>query len=241
MSPSKITTLFLTAFSFLFFSAAVLPSIVLGADESSANSTAVPESSEVPEPPPPAKAARRPQREKASEKRKYFVPDTDRVDAGVFHVAAVAGGNFYVEPAVDATTLIATGNYYKDFGFQAGVVFDYDYSELPDNIPLSLRGFIGYKYILSSVHVFTFDGVVRRMFKVSRYTNFGLGMGGSAAIWYRAVTTYSPQEEILFLPSFILEAGFDFNPMMVEFKWLVNRIGSNSSLMGFEMYLGIRL
>jgi len=175
------------------------------------------------------------------QRRKYFVPDTERVDAGIFHVAFAAGGNFYLEPKLDAVTREPDGEYFKDFGFQAGVFFDYDYSSLNENIPLGLRGMVGYKYILSSVHVFTFDGVVRYMFRVSDRTTFGLGLGGSAAVWYRSITDTSPDEEVIFLPSFIVGGGFEFNPFMVDFKWLINRLGGDATIMGFELYFGVRL
>jgi hypothetical protein len=178
---------------------------------------------------------------KKTQKRKYMVEGGNRSDAGVFHVAAAAGGNFYIEPQLDPDTGLANGTFFKDFGFQAGIFFDYDYSEIDANIPLMLRGMVGYKYVLSSTHVFAFDGVVRRQFRFSEKASFGLGLGGSAAVWYRSVTTTSPLEEIVVLPSFVLEAGFDFNPFMVDFKWLVNRIGSDSTLMGFELYFGFRL
>lgn len=175
--------------------------------------------------------------------RKYFVPDTQRVDAGMFHVAFALGGNFYVEPQIASIGLAPTGEYFKDFGFQGGVYFDYDYSELADNIPLALRGMVGYKYILNSVHVFTFDGVIRRMFRMSEHSSFGLGIGGSAAVWYRQGSdrpTFA-NEEVIFLPSFVIGAGFDFNPFMVDFKWLINRFGENSTITGFELYFGFRL
>lgn len=175
--------------------------------------------------------------------RKYFIPDTNRVDAGVFHVAFALGGNFYIEPEVVSTTSAPTGNYFKDFGFQGGVYFDYDYSELADNIPLALRGMVGYKYVLSSVHVFTFDGMVRRQFRLSENSSFGIGIGGSAAVWYRQQSNRPifANEEIVFLPSFILGAGFDFNPFMVDFKWLINRFGQDSTITGLELYFGFRL
>jgi hypothetical protein len=180
------------------------------------------------------------------EHRKFVTDHPDRSDAGIFHVAFAAGGNFYVEPEVNSQTKTPTGNYFKDFGFQGGVYFDYDYSELPENIPLALRGFFGYKYILSSVHVFSFDGMVRRMFELSENTRFGLGLGGSAAVWYRVqqdATATSPasSEEIIFLPSFLIGAGFEFNPFMVDFKWLINRFGQDSTITGFELYFGFRL
>lgn len=178
-----------------------------------------------------------------TKKRHYLTRNEQehRVDAGVFHVAFAVGGNFYVEPQVNATTKAPLGDYFKDFGFQGGVYFDYDYSELDENIPLALRGMIGYKYILSSVHVFTFDGVVRRMFRLSEYSAFGVGIGGSTAMWYRSVTSTSPDEEMIFLPSFIIGAGFEFNPFMVDFKWLINRFGADSTITGLELYFGIRL
>src|SRR3989338_840974 len=99
--------------------------------------------------------------------RTFFVPDTSRVDAGAFHVAIVAGGNFFVEPQVLSANLAPTGDYFKDFGFQAGVYFDYDYSELPENIPLALRGGAGYKYVLGGTHVFAVEGLVRNIFRMS--------------------------------------------------------------------------
>lgn len=188
---------------------------------------------------PPSKPARR------SKKRYFGTEKPERIDAGVFHVGFAGGGNFYTEPKykVDATTgkKEPTGDYYKDFGFQAGAYFDYDYSELTENVPLALRGMLGYKYILSSVHVFTFDGVVRRIFRVSDNSTFGIGMGGSAAVWYRSVTSTSPDEEVIFLPSFLIGAGFEFNPFMADFKWLINRVGGDNTIMGFELYFGFRL
>lgn len=195
-------------------------------------------STETPEPPPTAKPARR---TPPPPKKKYFVTDINRVDAGVFHVAAMVGGNFYTEPAYDSTTGLPNGNYYKDFGFQGGVVFDYDYSEAPDNIPLALRGEILYKYVLSSTNVFAFEGMVRRMFRMSDKASFGIGAGASIGIWYRMVTDSSPEEEVIFLPAFLLQAGFEFNPLMIELKWVVNRIGTTSTLTGAELSIGIRL
>lgn len=179
-------------------------------------------------------------------KKRYFGTEKpERIDAGVFHVAFAAGGNFYIEPKyqVDATTgsKETTGEYFKDFGFQGGVYFDYDYSEMTENVPLALRGMVGYKYILSSVHVFTFDGMVRRIFRVSDNSTFGVGMGGSAAVWYRSITSTSPDEEVIFLPSFLVGAGFEFDPFMTDFKWLINRVGGDNTIMGFELYFGFRL
>ena len=175
--------------------------------------------------------------------RKYMVEDPSRVDAGIFHVAFAGGGNFYIEPEVVSATNTPTGNYFKDYGFHAGVFFDYDYSEMQENIPLQLRGMLGYKYILNSTHIVAFDGMVRRMFALSDKVAFGVGMGGSAAVWYRVPNATQPtaKEEITFLPSLLLGAGFDFNPFMVDFKWLINRIGQDSSISGIELYFGFRL
>lgn len=174
------------------------------------------------------------------QRRKYFQEDPNRIDAGIFHVAMAAGGNFYIEPEVDANK-VPNGNFFKDIGFQAGVYFDYDYSELDQNIPLMLRGMVGYKYVLSSVHVFTFDGMVRHMWRWSERASFGLGMGGSAALWYRTITETSASEEVVILPSLLLGAGFEFHPFMVDFKWLINRIAADNIIMGFELYFGFRL
>ena len=149
-----------------------------------------------------------------------------------------------MEPKLTADSAgkkVTNGEYFKDFGFQAGVFFDYDYSEMDVNIPLGLRGMVGYKYILNSVHVFSFDGVVRHMWRFSETASFGAGLGGSAAVWYRSITASSPDEEIVFLPSFVVTAGFDFTPFMVDFKWLINRIGGDNTIMGFELYFGFRL
>jgi hypothetical protein len=177
------------------------------------------------------------------EERKYFVSDPSRVDAGIFHVAFALGGNFYIEPKVATATRLPTGDYSKDFGFQGGVYFDWDYSELPQDIPLGLRGMVGYKYILSSTHVFTFDGVVRRMIRTSNKSSLGLAIGASAGVWYRQESLDPPlsDEEIRFLPSLILGAGFDFDPFMVDFKWLINRLSGDNSITGFELYFGFRL
>lgn len=182
-------------------------------------------------------------KDRKGEKRKFITAynNQSRVDAGVFHVGFAAGGNFYIEPKVDATTKAPLGEYYKDFGFQAGVFFDYDYSEMDENIPLALRGMVGYKYILNSVHTFSFDGVVRHMWRLSEKATFGLGIGGSAAVWYRSVTSSSPDEEFIFLPSFVTSAGFEFDPFMVDFKWLINRMGQDSTITGLELYFGFRL
>ena len=133
-----------------------------------------------------------------------------------------------------------------DFGFQGGAYFDYDYSELPQNIPLDLRAMIGYKNVHSGTHVFALDGMVRMMFRFSEKADFGLGFGGSAAVWYRPENTNAANgpisaEEIVFLPSLLLGAGFDFTPLMVDFKVLINKIGQDATRMGFELYFGFRL
>ncbi len=181
-------------------------------------------------------------KEKDKQKRKYMIYDPDRVDAGIFYVGFAVGGNFYIEPQIDTTTKAPNGQYFKDFGYQAGVFFDYDYSALEENIPLALRGMVGYKYILNSVHVFAFDAMVRRMFRFSEKSTFGLGFGGSAALWFRPGSIKPPvaAEEIIFLPSLVLGAGFEFNPVMVDFKMLINRIGQNATILGFELYAGVR-
>ena len=103
--------------------------------------------------------------EKKKERRKFITDHPDRIDAGIFYVAAAIGGNFYTEPRFTAAGA-PSGDYFNDFGFQGGVYFDYDYSQLTENVPLALRGFVGYKYILNSVHCFSFDGMVRRMMQV---------------------------------------------------------------------------
>lgn len=181
-------------------------------------------------------------KEKDKQKRKYMIYDPDRVDAGIFYVGFAAGGNFYIEPQIDTTTKAPNGQYFKDFGFQAGVFFDYDYSALEENIPLALRGMVGYKYILSSVHVFAFDAMVRRMFRFSEKSTFGLGFGASAALWFRPGSLTPPvaAEEIIFLPSLVMGAGFEFNPVMVDFKLLINRIGQDATILGTELYVCVR-
>ncbi len=179
-------------------------------------------------------------------KRKYYIPDTNRVDAGIFHVGFGAGGNFYVEPKVDVATRTPNGDYFQEFGFQGGIFFDYDYSALTENVPLALRGMIGYKYILDSVHMIAFDTSARYMFRVSDKASFGVGIGGSAAVWIRkavtaTATTPAAEAETLFLPSFLVEAGFDFQPFFVDVKTLINRIGQETNIYGFELYFGVRL
>ncbi len=179
---------------------------------------------------------------KKEQKRKYMIYDPNRVDAGIFYVGFAAGGNFYIEPKISSTTKAPLGDYFKEFGFQAGIFFDYDYSALEENIPLALRGMIGYKYILKSVHVFAFDAMVRRMFRFSEMSTFGLGFGASTAVWFRPESTVPPlaAEEIIFLPSLVLGAGFEFNPVMVDFKLLLNRIGQDATILGMELYAGVR-
>jgi len=186
--------------------------------------------------------AAEPAKTEKKQKRKYMVYDPDRVDAGVFHIGFAAGGNFYIEPKISSTTKAPLGDYFKEFGFQAGVYFDYDYSAMAENIPLALRGMIGYKYILKSVHVFAFDAMVRKMFRFSEKSTFGLGFGGSTALWFRPESLVAPvaAEEIIFLPSLVFGAGFEFNPMMVDFKVLVNRIGQDATILGMELYVGAR-
>jgi hypothetical protein len=188
-------------------------------------------------PPPPAKAAKPTKKNQ----RHYFTDQTPRTDAGIFHVGFAFGGNFYMEPQFQTGTGVATGDYFRDFGFQGGVYFDYDYSELHENIPLMLRGMVGYKYVLNSAHVGTFDGMVRYMLRFSESASMGIGFGGSAAVWYRSLGSLSPNEEVIFLPSLLMGLGFEFNPFMVDFKWLINRVGSNSTIMGWELYFGFRL
>ncbi|MCB0406289.1 MAG: hypothetical protein KDD51_16025 [Bdellovibrionales bacterium] len=182
------------------------------------------------------KKSRRTYYNEQQQKRKYFIPDPQRVDAGTFHVAFGAGGNFYIEPKFDSNGA-AIGDYFKDFGFQGGVYFDYDYEDMR----LGLRGWVGYKYVLNSVHVFGFEGRVRYLFTMSENVKFGLDMGVSGAMWLRTITSTSNQEEALFLPAFIIGAGFDFNPFMVDFKTLINRIGQNSTILGLELTFGFRL
>lgn len=178
-------------------------------------------------------------------KKRYFGTEKpERIDAGVFHVAFAVGGNYYIEPKYQVTATAGkepTGDYFRDLGFQAGVYFDYDYSELTENVPLALRGMIGYKYVLSSVNVFSFDGMVRRMWRTSDSASFGLGFGGSMAVWSRTVTATSPEEEVVLLPSLLIGAGFEFNPFMADFKWLINRMGGDNTIMGFELYFGFRM
>jgi len=188
-----------------------------------------------------------------SKTRKYFTDDTPRSDAGIFHVGFALGGNVYIEPK-----LFKAGNsqggqagefaddYFKDFGYQGGVYFDYDYSRTTENIPLALRGFLGYKYALNSTHIFAAEGMVRRMFNVSESTDFGLGAGVSLATWFRQTNLSTADEEseieqTVLLPTFIVEAGFDFNPFMVDLKWMIHRFGTGETLMGAEFYFGVRL
>ncbi len=171
--------------------------------------------------------------------RKYFNDDSPRTDAGVFHVGFAAGGNFYIEPRLD-NNFAPTGDFFKDFGFQAGAYFDHDYSELDENIPLMLRGMVGYKYILNSTHVFSFDGMVRRMWHWSENVSFGLGIGASGALWYRAQSAVAT-EQFIFMPTVLIGGGFEFNPFMVDIKWAINRLGGDNTLTGIEFYFGFRL
>jgi len=178
--------------------------------------------------------------------RKYFSDDTPRTDAGIFHVAFALGGNVYIEPKLFSNTGDFADDYFKDFGYQGGVYFDYDYSRMTENIPLALRGFVGYKYALNSTHIFAVEGMVRRMFQVSQNTDFGLGVGVSLATWFRSQSLTSNGEvsqidQTVLLPTFILGAGFDFNPFMVDLKWMIHRFGVGETLMGAEFYFGVRL
>lgn len=223
----------LAVFTLVFALVGFTPTTARAEDDDSSDT----EEAESPPPPQPA----RPRRKVKPSDRHYFTDQTPRTDAGIFHVGFAVGGNFYLEPQFDATTGSATGNSFKDFGFQGGVYFDYDYSELAENIPLMLRGMIGYKYILNSIHIGAFDGMVRYMLRFSESASMGIGFGGSAAVWYRAQGDLSPNEEVIFLPSLLVGAGFEFNPFMVDFKWLINRIGANSTIMGWELYFGFRL
>lgn len=185
--------------------------------------------------------------------RKYFTDDTPRSDAGIFHVGFALGGNVYIEPKLFKAGNTLGGqagdfadDYFKDFGYQGGVYFDYDYSRTSENIPLALRGFLGYKYALNSTHIFAMEGMVRRMFNVSENTDFGLGAGVSLATWFRQtkLTTTNEESEIeqtVLLPTFIIGAGFDFNPFMVDLKWMIHRFGTGETLMGAEFYFGVHL
>jgi len=183
---------------------------------------------------------------KAIKKRKYFSDSSPRTDAGIFHVGFALGGNVYIEPKLFASNNTFADDYFKDFGYQGGVYFDYDYSRASENIPLALRGFLGYKYALNSTHIFAAEGVVRRMFNLSENSDFGLGAGVSLATWFRNMNQISSTETVeieqtVLLPTFILSAGFDFNPFMVDLKWMVHRFGVGETLMGAEFYFGVRL
>lgn len=185
--------------------------------------------------------------------RKYFSDNSPRSDAGIFHVGFALGGNLYIEPKLFKSGNALGGqagefadDYFKDFGYQGGVYFDYDYSRTSENIPLALRGFLGYKYALNSTHIFAAEGMVRRMFNVSETTDFGLGAGVSLATWFRqtSLSTANEESEIeqtVLLPTFIIGAGFDFNPFMVDLKWMIHRFGTGETLMGAEFYFGVRL
>jgi len=178
--------------------------------------------------------------------RKYFSDQSPRSDAGIFHVGFALGGNFYVEPKLFADSKLFADDYFKDFGYQGGVFFDYDYSRMTENIPLALRGFVGYKYVLNSTHVFSLEGMVRRMFQLSENSDFGLGVGVSLASWFRQTVEVTNNEtteidQTVLLPTFILEAGFDFNPFMVDLKGMIHRFGTGENLLGIEFYFGVRL
>lgn len=193
--------------------------------------------------PRPSTPTRRPKR--VLTKRKYFTDTSPRSDAGIFHVGFAVGGNIYMEPKLRASDNEFADDYFKDFGYQGGVYFDYDYSRASENIPLALRGFLGYKYALNSTHIFAAEGVVRRIFNLSENSDFGLGAGVSLATWFRNITQISSTETVeieqtVLLPTFILSAGFDFNPFMVDLKWMIHRFGVGESLMGAEFYFGVR-
>ncbi|NBT58869.1 hypothetical protein EBT16_08815 [bacterium] len=178
--------------------------------------------------------------------RKFFSDDSPRTDAGIFHVAFALGGNIYIEPKLLASSGAFADDYFKDFGYQGGVYFDYDYSRMTENIPLALRGFVGYKYALNSTHIFAVEGMIRRMFQVSQNADFGLGVGLSLATWFRSQTINeggetSQIDQTVLLPTFILGAGFDFNPFMVDLKWMIHRFGVGETVMGAEFYFGVRL
>lgn len=182
-----------------------------------------------------------PPKKERKEKRYFGTEPEPRIDAGLFHVAFVGGPNFFIEPKLSPTNKEPLEEYFNDFGFGGGVLFDFDYSQMAENIPLMLRGFVGYRYVLRSVHVFDVQGIVRRMWQFSDSATFGIGAGVSSAIWYRTKTDESLYEETLFLPSLVVETGFEFNPLMVELKWLVNRLGTDSTINGVEFLVGIRL
>lgn len=179
-------------------------------------------------------------RKEKKDKRYFGTEKEPRIDAGIFHVGFAAGGNFFIEPKLSAANGTPLKEYFNDFGFGGGVVFDFDYSQMTENIPLMLRGFVGYRYVLRSVHVFDVQGIVRRMWQFSDSSSFGIGAGVSSALWFRTITDESLYEETLFLPSLVLETGFEFNPLMVDLKWLVNRLGTDSTINGVEFSLGIR-
>ncbi|NDC25597.1 MAG: hypothetical protein EB078_11220, partial [Proteobacteria bacterium] len=183
---------------------------------------------------------------KKKEPRKFFSDNSPRSDAGIFHVAFALGGNFYIEPKLNASTKAFADDYFRDFGYQGGVYFDYDYSRMAENIPLSLRGYIGYKYAMNSTHIFAVEGVVRRMFQVSETSDFGIGAGVSLATWFRSTSQVENNQttqidETILLPTFIVSGGFDFNPFMVDLKWMIHRMGEGNTIMGAEFNFGVRL
>jgi hypothetical protein len=84
--------------------------------------------------------------------------------------------------------------------------------------------------------------MIRYLLKMSDDVNLGLGMGASAAVWYRGASDEGFwEEEVVFLPAFVLGVGLDFNPFMADFKMLINRIGADATLMGMELSIGVRL
>jgi len=224
----------------LFLFSLVFPTSWLCAEEDYEEDTVIEEADSLEPPPSPLR------NKKSIKKRKYFTDQSPRSDAGIFHVGFAVGGNVYIEPKLRAADNEFADDYFKDFGYQGGVYFDYDYSRASENIPLSLRGFLGYKYVLNSTHVFATEGVVRRMFNLSENSDFGIGAGVSLATWFRNITQLSTNstveiEQTVLLPTFIISAGFDFNPFMVDLKWMIHRFGVGETLMGAEFYFGVRL
>ncbi|MFM8316178.1 MAG: hypothetical protein ACKOA8_18005 [Deltaproteobacteria bacterium] len=234
-----MTSLKLTLITLMLFSTSHLISYPLMAEEESSEPVEelLPANKAEPAAPSPNTQSKKIEKK---EKRYFGTEKEPRIDAGIFHVAFAAGGNFFIEPKLNATTKEPLEEYFNDFGFGGGVIFDYDYSKMTENIPLMLRGFVGYRYILKSVHVFDVQGIARRMWQFSDTSSFGVGLGFSSAVWYRTLNEESLYEETLFLPSLVVETGFEFNPVMVELKWLINRFGQDSSINGLEFLLGIR-
>jgi hypothetical protein len=79
------------------------------------------------------------------------------------------------------------------------------------------------------------------MFRVSDWTTFGLGTGVSAGVWYRPAGNSVRETQTLFVPSFLITAGFEFNPFMTDLKWSITRVGSDVNVMGWELSFGVRL